>query len=61
MSEEETDGSSRVQDARILAMRDAGVSWKEIAAAFDLSRQQARHGYQRALRMRRRAERREGH
>lgn len=60
MTDERPSEDPREQDARILAMREGGASWKDIEAAFSLSRQRARHGYQRALRMKRRVARRSG-
>lgn len=41
-------------NARIVEMREAGSSWKEIQAAFGLTRQQARYAYQLGKRAERR-------
>ena len=46
--------------ARVLAMREAGAAWKDIQAAFNLTRQQARYAYQLGRRAERRAERKRG-
>jgi uncharacterized protein (DUF433 family) len=54
-SERELDDEAR---ARIVAMRDAGQSWKEIQAAYGLTRQQARYAYQLGKRRERRERRR---
>ena len=43
--------------ARIVAMRDAGRTWKEIQAAYGLTRQQARYAYQLGKRRERRQQR----
>ena len=45
-------------EARIVGLRDAGMPWNEIQGQFNLSRQQARHAYQRGKRTERRAARR---
>ncbi len=45
-------------NARIVEMRDAGASWKEIQEAFALTRQQARYAYQLGKRAERRSARR---
>jgi transcriptional regulator len=55
MPEEEQAGPER--DARILALRDAGASWQELARMFGLTRQQARYCYQRGKREERRRKR----
>ena len=43
-------------EARVLAMRGDGAPWLEIQRSLGLTRQQARHAYQRALREERRAQ-----
>jgi hypothetical protein len=45
-------------EARIFEMRETGAGWKAIQEQFHLSRQQARYGYQRGKRTKRRAARR---
>ena len=53
-------GSTALDDearARIVALRDAGQSWKEIQAAYGLTRQQARYAYQLGKRRERRERR----
>jgi uncharacterized protein (DUF433 family) len=39
---------------RIVALRDAGVSWQEIQSQFGLTRQQVRYAYQLGKRAQRR-------
>jgi hypothetical protein len=54
------EGSGKLDDearARIVALRDAGQSWKEIQAAYGLTRQQARYAYQLGKRRERRERR----
>jgi hypothetical protein len=51
-------GRNAVQDERIAHMRDEGASWLQIQQEFDLTRQQARYGYQRGKREERRSQRR---
>lgn len=46
------------QEAQVVAMRERGASWKEIEAAFGLTRQQARYAFQKGKREERRAQRR---
>lgn len=44
------------RNAQIVALRDGGASWKDIADRYGLTRQQARYAYQ----LGKRKERREG-
>jgi hypothetical protein len=46
------------RNERIVQMRDGGASWKEIEAAFAVTRQQARYAYQLGKRAERRQKRR---
>lgn len=45
------------RNARIVQMRDEGAAWNQIQAAFGLTRQQARYGYQLGKRVERRGKR----
>ncbi|HLJ66889.1 MAG TPA: hypothetical protein VKX16_05980 [Chloroflexota bacterium] len=47
-------------EASIVAARDGGAAWSGIERQFGLTRQQARHAYQRGKRTERRAARRAG-
>jgi uncharacterized protein (DUF433 family) len=55
------EGQDRADDAarnaRIVSMRDAGASWKEVQEEFGLTRQQARYAYQLGKRAERRGQR----
>ena len=53
--QDRTDDAAR--NARIVAMRDAGASWKEVQEEFGLTRQQARYAYQLGKRAERRSQR----
>jgi hypothetical protein len=60
-----TSGNSDAPDhksrnARIVELRNHGISWKEIQGTFGLTRQQARYAYQLGKRAERRAARRGG-
>lgn len=57
-----SDGQDSTPDVdlrrRIVEMREAGAAWRDIQAAFGLTRQQARYAYQLGKRAERRATRR---
>ena len=48
--------ADEARNAEIVALRDGGASWKDIADRYGLTRQQARYAYQ----LGKRKERREG-
>jgi hypothetical protein len=54
----EGDAGEPERNARIVLMRDAGMSWLDIQREFGLTRQQARYAYQLGKRAERRRSRR---
>lgn len=57
MTGDEGAEDTAARDHEVLRLRENGATWLEIQRAMSLTRQQARHAYQKAKRQERRAKR----